>query len=106
MGTGAVRPARSVGIRGVGGLGAHAVRPARMVGAASVLAIDPLPSARERALLFGADVALVPLAPDFAEAVREATAGRGLYIAHPSRSGSVPSGPTRTPPTEGAGGDG
>ncbi|NDZ84311.1 zinc-binding dehydrogenase, partial [Streptomyces sp. SID10115] len=29
----------------------------------------------------GADVALDPLAPDFAEAVREATAGRGLDVA-------------------------
>ncbi|MFJ6409426.1 zinc-binding dehydrogenase [Streptomyces hydrogenans] len=81
VGTGAVRPAQSVGIWGAGGLGAHAVRLARMVGAAPILAIDPLPSARERALLFGADVALDPLAPDFAEAVREATAGRGLDVA-------------------------
>lgn len=81
VGTGAVRPAQSVGIWGAGGLGAHAVRLARMVGAAPILAIDPLPSARERALLFGADVALDPLAPDFADAVREATAGRGLDVA-------------------------
>ncbi|MFF9024828.1 zinc-binding dehydrogenase [Streptomyces eurythermus] len=81
VGTGAVRPAQSVGIWGAGGLGAHAVRLARMVGAAPILAIDPLPSARERALLFGADVTLDPLAPDFAEAVREATAGRGLDVA-------------------------
>ncbi|MFJ3766360.1 zinc-binding dehydrogenase [Streptomyces sp. NPDC090082] len=81
VGTGAVRHAQSVGIWGAGGLGAHAVRLARMVGAAPILAIDPLPSARERALLFGADVALDPLAPDFAEAVREATAGRGLDVA-------------------------
>ncbi|MFF5701317.1 zinc-binding dehydrogenase [Streptomyces sp. NPDC012794] len=81
VGTGAVRPAQAVGIWGAGGLGAHAVRLARMVGAAPILAIDPLPSARERALLFGADFALDPLAPDFAEAVREATAGRGLDVA-------------------------
>ncbi|WP_310739663.1 zinc-binding dehydrogenase [Streptomyces murinus] len=81
VGTGAVRPAQSVGIWGAGGLGAHAVRLARMVGAAPIIAIDPLPSARERALLFGADAALDPLAPGFAEAVREATAGRGLDVA-------------------------
>ncbi|UGT55955.1 zinc-binding dehydrogenase [Nocardia asteroides] len=79
--TGAVRPAQSVGIWGAGGLGAHAVRLARMVGAAPIIAIDPLPSARDRALLFGADFALDPLAPDFAEAVREVTAGRGLDVA-------------------------
>ncbi|MFD8295090.1 alcohol dehydrogenase catalytic domain-containing protein [Streptomyces sp. SID2999] len=81
VGTGAVRPAQAVGIWGAGGLGAHAVRLARMVGAAPVIAIDPLRSARERALTFGADVALDPLAPDFADAVREATAGRGLDVA-------------------------
>ncbi|TDT40076.1 D-arabinose 1-dehydrogenase-like Zn-dependent alcohol dehydrogenase [Streptomyces sp. BK208] len=81
VGTGAVRPAQAVGIWGAGGLGAHAVRLARMVGAAPIIAIDPLPSARERALVFGADVALDPLAPAFAEAVREATAGRGLDVA-------------------------
>ncbi|MFF7381602.1 alcohol dehydrogenase catalytic domain-containing protein [Streptomyces griseoluteus] len=81
VGTGAVRPAQAVGIWGAGGLGAHAVRLARMVGAAPVIAVDPLRSARERALTFGADVALDPLAPDFADAVREATAGRGLDVA-------------------------
>ncbi|MFG2396839.1 zinc-binding dehydrogenase [Streptomyces lydicus] len=81
VGTGAVRPAQAVGIWGAGGLGAHAVRLARMVGAAPIIAMDPLPSARERALVFGADFALDPLAPDFAEAVREATAGRGLDVA-------------------------
>ncbi|GGX23657.1 zinc-binding dehydrogenase [Streptomyces noursei] len=81
VGTGAVRPAQAVGIWGAGGLGAHAVRLARMVGAAPVIAIDPLRSARERALVFGADFALDPLAPNFAEAVREATAGRGLDVA-------------------------
>ncbi|RZU46031.1 D-arabinose 1-dehydrogenase-like Zn-dependent alcohol dehydrogenase [Streptomyces sp. BK022] len=81
VGTGAVRPAQAVGIWGAGGLGAHAVRLARMVGAAPVIAIDPLRSARERALTFGADLALDPLAADFAEAVREATAGRGLDVA-------------------------
>ncbi|MBB4986855.1 zinc-binding dehydrogenase [Streptomyces nymphaeiformis] len=81
IGTGAVRPAQAVGIRGAGGLGAHAVRLARMVGAAPIIAVDPLPSARERALAFGADFAFDPLAPDFAESVREATAGRGLDVA-------------------------
>ncbi|MFF9065512.1 zinc-binding dehydrogenase [Streptomyces sp. NPDC014891] len=79
--TGAVRPAQAVGIWGAGGLGAHGIRLARLVGAAPVIAVDPLPSARERALLFGADHALDPMAGDFAEAVREATAGRGIDVA-------------------------
>lgn len=79
--TGAVRPAQAVGIWGAGGLSAHGIRLARVVGAAPVIAVDPLPSARERALLFGADHALDPMAGDFAEAVREATAGRGIDVA-------------------------
>jgi threonine dehydrogenase-like Zn-dependent dehydrogenase len=79
--TGAVRPAQSVGIWGAGGLGAHGIRLARLVGAAPIIAIDPLPSARERALAFGADFALDPRADDFAEAVQEATGGRGIEVA-------------------------
>ncbi|MGI5479528.1 zinc-binding dehydrogenase [Streptomyces lavendofoliae] len=79
--TGAVRPAQAVGIWGAGGLSAHGIRLARLVGAAPVIAVDPLPSARERALFFGADHALDPMAGDFAEAVHEATAGRGIDVA-------------------------
>ncbi|MFJ6513096.1 zinc-binding dehydrogenase [Streptomyces sp. NPDC091406] len=79
--TGAVRPAQAVGIWGAGGLGAHGIRLARLVGAAPVIAVDPLSSARRRALLFGADYAFDPLAADFAEAVRKATAGRGIDVA-------------------------
>ncbi|MCX4515330.1 zinc-binding dehydrogenase [Streptomyces sp. NBC_01619] len=79
--TAGVRPAQSVGIWGVGGVGAHNVRLARLVGAAPIIAIDPLPSARNRALEFGADFALDPAADDFADQVRVATAGRGLDFA-------------------------
>ncbi|MEV5753048.1 zinc-binding dehydrogenase [Actinoallomurus sp. NPDC052308] len=79
--TAGVRPAQSVGVWGVGGVGAHNVRLARLVGAAPIIAVDPLPSARERALAFGADLALDPAGPDFAEQIRAATAGRGLDFA-------------------------
>ncbi|CCK26123.1 dehydrogenase [Streptomyces davaonensis JCM 4913] len=79
--TAGVRPAQSVGVWGVGGVGAHNVRLARLVGAAPIIAVDPLPSARERALAFGADMALDPAAPDFADQVRAATGGRGLDFA-------------------------
>ncbi|MFG1749890.1 zinc-binding dehydrogenase [Streptosporangium sandarakinum] len=79
--TGQVRPAQAVGVWGAGGLGAHGVRIARMAGAAPVIAVDPLPGARERALAFGADVALDPADPGFAAAVKEATGGRGLEAA-------------------------
>ncbi|MFJ3808669.1 zinc-binding dehydrogenase [Streptomyces sp. NPDC090073] len=79
--TAGVRPAQSVGIWGVGGVGAHNVRLARLVGAAPIIAVDPLPSARERALAFGADYALDPAASDFADQVRAVTEGRGLDFA-------------------------
>ncbi|MGW0814473.1 zinc-binding dehydrogenase [Streptomyces viridiviolaceus] len=46
-----------------------------------VIAVDPLPSARERALLVGAEHALDPTADDFTEAVHQATAGRGIDVA-------------------------
>ncbi|MPY56574.1 zinc-binding dehydrogenase [Streptomyces spongiae] len=81
VGTGAVRPAQSVGIWGVGGLGAHGIRIARLAGGAPIVAVDPLPAARERALLFGADVALDPSDPEFDEAVAQATGGRGIEVA-------------------------
>ncbi|WP_247827788.1 zinc-binding dehydrogenase [Arthrobacter antioxidans] len=79
--TGRVRPAEAVGVWGVGGLGAHGVQLLRMIGAAPIVAVDPLPEARERALAFGADVALDPLADDFAASMAAATAGRGLDVA-------------------------
>ncbi|MFC4944131.1 zinc-binding dehydrogenase [Pseudonocardia sp. GCM10023141] len=79
--TAGVRPAQSVGIWGVGGLGVHGVRVARLAGAAPIIAVDPLPGARERALAAGADVALDPTDPGFATAVAAATGGRGIDAA-------------------------
>ncbi|GIF14257.1 zinc-binding dehydrogenase [Actinoplanes teichomyceticus] len=79
--TAGVRPARAVGVWGVGGLGAHAVQLLRMIGAAPIIAIDPLPLARERAVRFGADLALDPGDPAFAALVAEATGGAGLAYA-------------------------
>ncbi|MEU8148841.1 zinc-binding dehydrogenase [Nonomuraea sp. NPDC048901] len=79
--TAGVRPAQAVGVWGVGGVGAHSLRVARLVGAAPIIAVDPLPGARERALGFGADIALDPATEDFADQVRAATAGRGLDFA-------------------------
>ncbi|MFI9848409.1 zinc-binding dehydrogenase [Nonomuraea sp. NPDC051941] len=79
--TAGVRPAQAVGVWGVGGVGAHNVRIARLVGAAPIIAVDPLPGARDRALAFGADIALDPADDDFADQVRAATAGRGLDFA-------------------------
>ena len=76
-----LRAGEAVGLWGIGGLGVHAVQVARLVGAAPILAFDPLPSARERALSLGADVALDPLDADVVARVRELTDGRMLDVA-------------------------
>jgi len=78
---GALRAGESVGLWGVGGLGVHAVQIARMLGAAPIVAVDPLSSARERALAAGADMALDPKHDDVRTRVLEITRGRGLDLA-------------------------
>jgi threonine dehydrogenase-like Zn-dependent dehydrogenase len=75
--TAGVRPAQPVGVWGIGGLGAHGVQLLRLAGAAPIVAVDPVPAARERALDFGADLALDP-GEDIAARVRELTGGVGL----------------------------
>ena len=50
-------------------------------GASPIIAVDPLPLARERALLVGADLALDPNDSEFSKKVRAATNGRGIDIA-------------------------
>jgi D-arabinose 1-dehydrogenase-like Zn-dependent alcohol dehydrogenase len=76
-----LRAGESVGLWGIGGLGVHAVQVARLVGASPVIAVDPLPSARDRALALGADVALDPTSEDVVERVREITGGLMLDVA-------------------------
>lgn len=71
----------SIGLWGIGGLGVHAVQIARLVGAAPIIAIDPLPAARERALLAGADHALDAASPDLLAQVAALTDGNGLDVA-------------------------
>ena len=78
--TAQVRPAQPVGVWGIGGLGAHAVQLLRLAGAAPIVAVDPAPAARQRALDFGADLALAP-EDDIAGRVRELTGGAGLAYA-------------------------
>ncbi|MGC4908309.1 zinc-binding dehydrogenase [Streptomyces cyaneofuscatus] len=79
--TGDVRPAQAVGVWGAGGLGAHAVQLLRAVGAYPVIAVDPAPAARDRALHFGADLALDPGDPLLREQVLGAADGAGLEAA-------------------------
>ncbi|MEU4980013.1 zinc-binding dehydrogenase [Streptomyces sp. NPDC021969] len=79
--TGEVRPAEAVGVWGVGGLGVHAVQLLRAIGACPVVAVDPSPVARERALAAGADLALDSADPELRQTVRAATGGAGLAAA-------------------------
>ncbi|GAB1339567.1 zinc-binding dehydrogenase [Streptomyces sp. E-15] len=79
--TAAVRPAEAAGVWGVGGLGVHAVQVLRAVGACPIVAVDPNPVARERALAAGADIALDPADPGLREAVAAVTGGAGLAAA-------------------------
>jgi D-arabinose 1-dehydrogenase-like Zn-dependent alcohol dehydrogenase len=79
--TGQVRPAEAVGVWGVGGLGAHGVQLLRAVGAHPIVAVDPVPAARERALAFGADLALDPADPELPARVAAVTGGAGLAAA-------------------------
>ncbi|MGW0183649.1 zinc-binding dehydrogenase [Nocardia sp. NPDC003345] len=79
--TAQIRPAEAVGLWGIGGLGAHGVQLLRLAGAAPIIAVDPLPAARERALEFGADIALDAADPDLRTAILEATGGVGLAAA-------------------------
>src|SRR3954451_13606934 len=76
-----VRPGESVGLWGIGGLGVHAVQIAEMLGAAPIIAYDPLPEARERALELGADHALDPTDDDVVAQTWKLTDNLGLNVA-------------------------
>lgn len=62
-------------VMGLGILGQFAVIFARQSGACPLIAADPVAERREEALRNGADFALDPLAPDFAEQVKALTDG-------------------------------
>jgi D-arabinose 1-dehydrogenase-like Zn-dependent alcohol dehydrogenase len=79
--TAQLRPAEAVGVWGLGGLGTHLVQLARMCGASPVVALDPLPAARERALALGADFALDPGEEETLRRIKEITGGEGLRVA-------------------------
>ncbi|GAA4910854.1 2-desacetyl-2-hydroxyethyl bacteriochlorophyllide A dehydrogenase [Actinomycetospora succinea] len=78
---GRVRAGESVAVIGVGGLGLHAVQIARLLGAFPVIAVDPRPTQRDRALEQGADVALDPGSGTVLDDVHAATGGRGVDVA-------------------------
>lgn len=62
-------------VMGCGVLGLIAVQLLRAAGAVPVIAVDPNPERREKALLYGADYALDPFEPDFADTVKSLTGG-------------------------------
>ena len=74
-------PGETIGLWGIGGLGVHAVQIARLVGAGLIIAVDPSPAARQRALSVGADHALDPNDPDLLAQVVALTGGQGLDVA-------------------------
>lgn len=67
-------------IMGLGILGLMAVQLAKAAGAVPVIAADPVPERRKKALELGADYALDPLEADFAEKVKELTGGVNTAI--------------------------
>ena len=62
-------------VMGQGLLGLLAVKLLRLAGAYPILAADPVPEKRRRALELGADYALDPFAPDFPQQVKSLTGG-------------------------------
>ncbi len=68
-------------VMGLGILGAFAVHLLRAVGAYPIIAADPVASRREYALSLGADYALDPFEPDFAQKVKALTEGNGVKTA-------------------------
>ena len=83
MGLGGVRKleielGESAMVMGLGLLGIFAVQFCRLSGAYPIIAADLDPARRELALKLGADYAFDPSAPDFVEAVKKATDGKGV----------------------------
>ena len=58
--TARMQPGETAAVFGVGGLGIHAVQLLKIIGCSKVIAIDPRPEAREKALEIGADFAFDP----------------------------------------------
>lgn len=85
---GSLQAGESVGVVGCGGLGTHAIMLARLLGAGRIVAVDPDPAARDRALNRGADQALDPNDPDTARALRS-NGGLDLTLEFVGRASSA-----------------
>jgi len=71
-------PGQSFAVTGCGGVGMSAVMAAHVSGAAPLIAIDPNPIKREKALKFGAAHVIDPTAVDVVQAVLDITDGFGV----------------------------
>lgn len=76
--TASFKAGQSAAVFGIGGLGIHATALLRICRASQIIAIDPLASARQRAIDGGATLALDPRDADFLTKVRAATGGAGV----------------------------
>lgn len=85
---GSLQPGESVGVVGCGGLGTHAIMLARLLGAGRIVAVDPDPEARARALDRGADQALDPNDPDTTQVLRS-NGGLDLTLEFVGRASSA-----------------
>ena len=75
-------------VMGQGVLGQLAVKILRAAGATPVIAADPLPEKRERAIALGADAALDPSEPDFAKKAKSlCRSGRNVMLGKVPMSG-------------------
>ena len=72
--------ASTLGIWGMGPMGASGILAAKALGA-RVVALDPIAERRAFALKLGADLALDPTAPDVLDAIKEFSHGDGLSAA-------------------------
>ena len=79
--TAKVRAGERAAVFGIGGLGIHAIQLLRLIGASSIVAIDPIAQARERALSLGADVALDPFDPEFPAEIKKLVVSGGMDVA-------------------------
>ena len=67
-------------VMGMGVLGLMTVKLLRQAGAVPIIAVDPVPAKRARAMEIGADYAFDPFDPDFEKQVRSVT-GKGVNVA-------------------------
>ena len=77
---GNIRIGDTVVVFAQGPIGLCATAGARLLGAGLIIAVDPVPARRERAMLMGADLALDPKQSDVISEVMRLTGGAGADV--------------------------